>query len=90
MGVPFGTDDTALEGQLLETARSASLKKVGLERVTFMVMRRTRKRNEGAWYRSEAVADRLGHSLDVASVNTGVPGEHKKGAVEKLEAALII
>jgi hypothetical protein len=24
MGVPFGTDDTALEGQLLETAHSAS------------------------------------------------------------------
>ena len=90
MGVPFGTDDTALEGQLLETAQSASLKKVGLECVNFMVMRRTRKRNEGAWCRSEAVADRLGHSLDVSQRQYRVPGEHKKGAVEKLEAALII
>jgi hypothetical protein len=41
VGVSFGTDDTALEGQLLETAHSAPLAKVGLGWANFLVMRRT-------------------------------------------------
>lgn len=67
-------------------------KKVGLEWVNFLVMRRTHASvMKELGVDPKLVADQLGHSLDVSqNVYTRVSVEHRKGAVEKLEAALIM
>ena len=68
------------------------LAKVGLEWVNFLVMRRTHASvMKELGVDPKLVADQLGHSLDVSqNVYTRVSVEHRKGAVEKLEAALIM
>ena len=68
------------------------LAKVGLEWANFLVMRRTHASvMKELGVDPKLVADQLGHSLDVSqNVYTRVSVEHRKGAVEKLEAALIM
>jgi integrase len=68
------------------------LAKVGLEWANFLVMRRTHASvMKQLGVDPKVVADQLGHSLDVnQNVYTRVSVEHRKGAVEQLEAALIM
>jgi integrase len=68
------------------------LAKVGLEWANFLVMRRTHASvMKQLGVDPKVVADQLGHSLDVnQNVYTRVSVEHRKGAIEQLEAALIM
>jgi integrase len=67
-------------------------KTAGLEWANFLVMRRTHASlMKELGVDPKWVADQLGHSLDVSqNVYTRVSVEHRKGAVEQLEAALIM
>jgi len=67
-------------------------KAVGLEWANFLVMRRTHASlMKELGIDPKLVADQLGHSLDVSqNVYTRVSVEHRKGAVERLEAALVM
>jgi integrase len=68
------------------------LASVGLEWANFLVMRRTHASvMKELGVDPKLVADQLGHSLDVSqNVYTRVSVEHRKGAVEQLEAALVM
>jgi len=67
-------------------------KTVGMEWANFLVMRRTHASlMKELGIDPKLVADQLGHSLDVSqNVYTRVSVEHRRGAVEQLEAALIM
>ena len=68
------------------------LARVGLEWANFLVMRRTHASvMKELGVDPKLVADQLGHSLDVnQNVYTRVSVEHRKGAVDQLEAALVM
>lgn len=68
------------------------LTKMGLGWANFLVMRRTHSSiMKQLGVDPKLVADQLGHSLDVnQNIYTSVSVEQRKGAVERLEAALIM
>ena len=90
MGVSFGADDAAIEGQLLAADMHPALEKVGLGWANFLVMRRTHATlMKAIGADGKLVADQLGHSLDVnQNVYTQSPVESRLVIVNQLEKSL--